>query len=210
MKPRFTPPTNSYGGYIFDCDGTLVDTMPLHHTAWSEALALANSGIDFTWDLFVSRAGMSLEQTAHELGAQFEVALDVTTVVGHQRRVYAGLATKVAPIAEVVAFAETLYRQGLPLAVASGSAKPDVLAVLKQVGIATWFRSVLGPGDVARGKPFPDIFLLAASNLEQKPEGCLVIEDGQMGIEAARRAGMDCVVVGPPPHVLPTLAVKIG
>jgi HAD superfamily hydrolase (TIGR01509 family) len=198
MKSRFAPPQKSYAGYVFDCDGTLVDTMPLHYAAWVEALARARAGIDFTWDLFVSRAGMSLEQTVRELAEQFAVPLDPVSVVADQRRVYQDVAQKVEPVTEVVAFAESLHRAGLPLAVASGSEKQAVVRALQQVGVLHWFRCVLSPSDVERGKPFPDMFLLAATKLGKSPETCLVIEDGEMGIEAARRAGMDYAVVGPP------------
>jgi HAD superfamily hydrolase (TIGR01509 family) len=198
QNPRFTQPSREYSAYIFDCDGTLVDTMPLHFEAWTEALQAAGAPFEFHWDLFVSRAGMSLEQTARELGLQFDYELDALAVAAHQRELYARLAEGAQPVHEVVEFAKELMRRGKPLAVASGSDRETVCLVLSKIGIVDWFEAILTPEDVERGKPHPDMFLLAAARLTHPAEDCLVIEDGEMGFEAARRANMDyCIVRGP-------------
>lgn len=195
--PRFVAPAREYSGYVFDCDGTLVDTMPLHHQAWIHALGQAGAPFEFPWELFVSRAGMSLEQTARELGEQFGFTLDAVAVAATQRQVYDELALGVQPVREVVEFARALFLAGKPLAVASGSERASVENALRRVGILEWFRAILTPADVRQGKPAPDMFLLAAELLGQKPSDCLVVEDGEMGFEAARRASMDFVVVRP-------------
>jgi beta-phosphoglucomutase family hydrolase len=194
-EPRFQPPDKTYSGYIFDCDGTLVDTMPLHFEAWKAALAEAKAPFPFNWELFVSRAGMSIEQTVRELSAQFDYDLDPNHTARQQRMFYSELAAQVEPVVEVVAFAEALRKAGKPLAVASGSERLAVEFVLSKVGILDWFDAVLTPEHVTRGKPHPDMFLLAASRIRCVPSECLVIEDGEMGFEAARRAQMDFVVV---------------
>jgi HAD superfamily hydrolase (TIGR01509 family) len=195
---RFTPPVRPYSAYIFDCDGTLIDTMPLHHQAWKEALWNAGARFDFTWDVFVRRAGMTIEQTVRELSKQFDVALDPIQVTAAQRAAYTRLEPQIQPIAEVVAFADDLKRDGRPLAVASGSNRESVERALRAVGIWDWFKTVVTPEAVERGKPHPDMFLLAAARLGARPSDCLVIEDGEMGFEAARRAQMDFAVVADP------------
>src|SRR5690606_32499419 len=89
LPRRISPPERLFSGYIFDCDGTLADTMPLHHLAWQRALAEQGATFSFDWDLFVSRAGMTLEQTVVELAAQFSVPLDPVATARAQRLHYA-------------------------------------------------------------------------------------------------------------------------
>src|SRR5690554_6032570 len=106
----FTPPLASYAGYIFDCDGTLADTMPLHHRAWQRALAEHGANFLFDWKLFTRRAGMTLEQTVIELSEQFEVSLDPHAVARAQRRYYAELEVHTQPIHDVVQFARGIAK----------------------------------------------------------------------------------------------------
>lgn len=195
--PRFTPPTKDYAGYIFDCDGTLVDTMKLHHRAWSQALSDAGAPFKFTWDIFVGRAGMTLEKTVEELNRQFGTLLEPDMVALAQRASYGALLEETQPIAPVVEFARALRARGCPLAVGSGSRRDAVVGALARVGILDWFPVIVTPEDVSHGKPSPETFLLAAERLGVAPSECLVIEDGEMGFEAARRAGMDFAVVLP-------------
>lgn len=197
MLPRFHPPTKIYSGYIFDCDGTLADTMPLHYQAWRSALEAAGAQVNFTWEVFTSRAGMTLEQTVAELSEQFHITLDPVTIAEHQRNIYRSLETRIAPIVEVLTFAQQVS-QFAPLSVASGSTRPTVERTLTQIGARELFPLLITPEDVERGKPEPDLFLLAAERMGIPPSECLVIEDGEFGFEAARRAGMDYAVVQSP------------
>jgi beta-phosphoglucomutase family hydrolase len=193
----FTPPTEVFAGYIFDCDGTLADTMPLHHLAWQRALAEHGAEFDFHWELFVSRAGMTLEQTVVELAAQFRVPLDPTAVARSQRHFYAELEPTMEPIADVISYARSAARSA-PVSVASGSQRATVDRTLCQLGISDLFPIIVTPEDVPRGKPAPDMFLLAARLMGVAPERCVVFEDGEMGIRAARSAGMAVVRVEAP------------
>jgi HAD superfamily hydrolase (TIGR01509 family) len=193
---RFLPPSRRYAGYIFDCDGTLADTMPLHFRAWREALASAGASFEFSWELFISRAGMSMEKTVLELSSQFGVSLDVVVVQGTYREVYGQLDGQVRAVPGVVEFAREVSAFA-PVSVASGSIRTNVLQSLAAIGAAELFSIVITPEDVIHGKPDPEMFLLAAARMGVRPEDCLVLEDGELGIEAARRAGMDYAIVLP-------------
>lgn len=192
----FAPPTRTYAGYIFDCDGTLADTMPLHHRAWREALRAGGASFDFHWDLFMSRAGMSLERTVSELAEQFSVTLHPETVASTQRRLFAELEGGVQPIADVVRFAREVARTR-PVSVASGSLRATVERTLERIFARDLFEIIVTPEDVKRGKPDPEMFLLAAERMGVPPHECLVFEDAELGIEAARHAGMASVRVTP-------------
>lgn len=191
---RFIPPTRDYKGYIFDCDGTLVDSMPLHFQAWRTAFRQHGARFEFDWSLFVSRAGMPLEQTVEALNVQFSMELDARRVVDTQLQAYRALLAQVAGIEPVVAFA----RQAATIAkvsVASGGQRAEVEASLRKVGILELFSVIVAGNEVTHGKPDPEILLRCAEGMGVDPKDCLVIEDAELGIEAARRAGMDWVRV---------------
>jgi beta-phosphoglucomutase-like phosphatase (HAD superfamily) len=193
--PLFTLPTRAYSAFIFDCDGTLADSMPLHQRAWIAALRKYGATFDFGWELFMSRAGKSIERTVSELNAEFGLALDPNLVAAAQRAEYDALALGVKPIAEVVAFARDRARAGCPVSVASGGDAMTVARTLRTIGAADLFPIVITVEDVEHGKPAPDLFLLAAKRMGVAPEECLVFEDSLLGITAAERAGMGAVLV---------------
>ena len=198
MPLRFTPPKDltRYAAYIFDCDGTLIDSMPAHFIAWREALRAGGARFDFSWDEFLSRAGMSLERTVAELELKFDQALDLSIIARTKSKSYERLADAIVPVEEVVSFARNLAGE-YPLAVATGSRRGEVEAILARLELLDLFDTLVTPEDVEYGKPEPDMFLLAARRMNVSPTECLVLEDGATGIEAARRAGMDCAVVHP-------------
>jgi HAD superfamily hydrolase (TIGR01509 family) len=193
----FELPDREYAAFIFDCDGTLADSMPLHQKAWSLAFGAHGATFEFGWELFMRRAGMTLERTVEELNLEFGLAMDPLRVAADQRRFYAELMHQVEPIVPVVAFARA--RAGRhPLSVASGGERSIVERTLKNIGVEELFPVVVVSADVPRGKPAPDLFLLAAERMGVKPADCLVFEDGQLGIDAAHSAGMGAVLVGRP------------
>lgn len=189
-----TLPPGDFGAFIFDCDGTLADSMPLYHRAWRSALAHSGATFDFSWDLFVSRAGMSTLLTVEGLNQQFGTTLQAALIEEHQHGEYAKLVDEVKPVPAVVAVARE-YAGRLPMSVASGGTRVLVERTLDVLGIRDLFAHVLVASDVPRGKPEPDLFLLAASRMGVAPERCLVFEDGEPGILAAKRAGMPFVRV---------------
>ena len=194
---RFVRPTQSYNGYIFDCDGTLVESMPLHFRAWRQAFQAHAAPFDFDWELFTSRAGMPLEETVLALNEQFSINLDPGGVVAVQRATYRTLLSEVTAIQSVVDFAREVARHA-PVSVASGGHREEVETSLRNIGLLPIFSCIVTATEVKRGKPDPEIFLRCAEGMGVAARDCLVIEDGVLGIEAARRAGMDCVKVEAP------------
>ena len=194
VQHLFDEPPAGYEGFIFDCDGTLADSMPLHFAAWRAAFSAAGAPFTFSWDLFMRRAGKTLEITVAELNQEFSTQLDVDAVAAAQRKSYEELLPQVGPVASVVAFArERLGRH--PMAVASGGDRVTVRRTLTSLGILPWFGAVVTAEDVVHGKPAPDLFLLAAERIAVPPQKCLVFEDSLLGIEAAHRAEMGAVLV---------------
>jgi beta-phosphoglucomutase-like phosphatase (HAD superfamily) len=191
---EFVLPPGDFGGFIFDCDGTLADSMPLYHRAWQRALSDHGATFEFTWELFMSRAGMSTALTVEGLNATFGTTLEAEAVEAVHRREYLGLIDTVRPIDAIVAIAHAYFGK-LPMSVASGGTRPLVERTLELIGVRELFPVVVVAADVPRGKPEPDIFLLAAKRMGVAPERCLVFEDGAPGILAAERAGMQAVLV---------------
>jgi HAD superfamily hydrolase (TIGR01509 family) len=193
--PQFSLPAREYSAFIFDCDGTLADSMPLHQEAWIHALRKHGASFEFGWELFMSRAGKSIELTVLELNAQFGLAMDPTRVAADQRAQYDALAPGVLALEEVVAFARERAAAGFPVSVASGGDAVTVRQTLRTIGVSELFPVVVTVEEVEHGKPAPDLFLLAAKRMGVLPEQCLVFEDSQLGILAAERAGMGAVLV---------------
>lgn len=189
---RLDPKTHD--AVIFDCDGTLVDTMPLHHKAWQASFDQFGAPFQFTWELFTRRAGLTLEETVLELNQEFGCSLPATEVAAAQRLEYLRLSVNIQPIVHVVQFARALAPR-YPLAVASGSSRPTVVDALTKISLLDLFQVIVTPADVTRGKPAPDMFLVAAAQLGVPPNRCLVVEDGAPGLRAARSAGMDAYCV---------------
>lgn len=194
-QTRFCPPTRVYQGFIFDCDGTLADTMQLHFVAWRQALRASGAPFVFDWQLFLSRAGMTQYRTVEELNRQFGCSLDPAVVADAQYANFWKLIERVTPIHEVVAFAREVAATS-PVAVASGGERNAVERTLAVLGIRELFPVVVVAADVTHGKPAPDLFLLAAERMRVQPDQCLVIEDSELGIAAAHAAGMGAVLVG--------------
>jgi HAD superfamily hydrolase (TIGR01509 family) len=187
-------PAGEFGGFIFDCDGTLADSMPLYHRAWQRALTAHGVGFEFSWEIFVSRAGMSTALTIEALNAEFGTTLEASSVERHQHAEFLTLIDEVQPIHAVVEVARR-YAGKIPMSVASGGARPLVERTLELIGVRDLFPIVVVAADVPRGKPEPDIFLLAAERMGVPPARCLVFEDGEPGLVAARRAGMQALFV---------------
>jgi HAD superfamily hydrolase (TIGR01509 family) len=192
-------PPGEFGAYIFDCDGTLADTMPLHYQAW--LAAVGRLGCDFPEDLFYSLGGVPAPGVIEFLNARYGLAMPVQATAEFKEALFEKLIPQVQPIPEVIAFMESLGGR-YPLAVGSGGLKPLVLATLDALGIRQHFQAVVTYEDVAHGKPAPDTYLEAARQLGVEPARCLVFEDTPLGIESATAAGMQSVLVASGPVVL--------
>lgn len=194
MSELFEPPTREYAGYIFDCDGTLADSMVLHHQAWISAFREHGAQFEFDWTLFTSRAGMTLPKTVMELNSQFGLTLDPEAVSHSQRTAYQRLMMGVEPLLPVTDFARDVAQRH-PVSVASGGERAVVERTLQNIGMAGVFAVVVTAEDVVHGKPAPDMFLLAAERMGVPPDQCVVFEDSPLGLLAAERAGMAGVLV---------------
>lgn len=184
---RWTAPPG-IRGLIFDCDGTLADTMPAHHRAW--VAMLQPHGIPFPEDRFYAMGGMPTAQIIRVLADDAGVTVhDVDAMVHTKERLFLQMLDAVQPIVPVVAIANA-YRGALPMAVASGGYRDVVGRTLDRLQLRAWFQAMVTAEDTPRHKPEPDVFLEAARQLAVPPAACAVFEDTELGLEAARRAGM--------------------
>lgn len=195
MGIKITIPEGDFAGYIFDCDGTLVDSMPLHHEAWKHGVRSAGADWDFPEELFYSWAGRPLKAVIELLNERFDWSLDPEQVASVKETYYRSHLSRVQAIPEVVEHLDNAIAQNLPVSVASGSHRDCVIGVLKATGLLERIPIVVTACDVENGKPAPDIFLEAARRMKIPPERCLVFEDGMPGLEAAKVAGMSSVFI---------------
>ncbi len=193
----FTFPSHGFDAVIFDCDGTLVDSMPAHFDAWCEALAQHGAGGIFKEDVFFAMGGRPTPNIAMELNEEYNLRLDPSALAMAKRDAFLRRLDQVTLIEEVARFAESL-RGKVPMAIATGGARMVIEKTLKAVGISDWFDEVVTADDVSQGKPAPDIFLRAAKLLGVSPSKCLALEDAPAGILAAQRAGMVVVTIPAP------------
>ncbi len=185
-------PPQPFAALIFDCDGTLADTMPGHFAAW--VAALRAGGGDITEERFYANAGVTSAAIIDALNRDFGYGLDVAQTVEAKEQLYVEGLHQVAEIKAVADIARA-HAGVVPMAVASGGLRSVVHATLDAVGLRELFQAIVTAEDVVHGKPAPDIFLQAAAQLGVAPEDCIVYEDGDPGIVAARAAGMRVVDV---------------
>lgn len=181
-------------GVIFDCDGTLADTMPLHYRAWAEVLA--PTGVEMTEALFYEWGGVGTAEIVRLLNARDGCRLPIAETAAAKERRYEALLSQAPAIRPVVALVRSLCGR-VPMAVASGGIRRLVDKTLAALDLTDCFQAVRTVEDVTHGKPAPDLFLSAAAALGVVPERCVVYEDSDLGLEAARRAGMLWVDVRP-------------
>jgi beta-phosphoglucomutase family hydrolase len=177
---------------IFDCDGTLADTMPLHWRVW-QAL-LPRHGLKMTEAEFYALGGVPSRDIARWLAAKQGVPVDALAIAREKEQGYLALLAHVAPIETVVRIARE-HAGKLPLAVASGGSRRVIELVLGHLRIRDLFAAIVTNEDVQRQKPAPDIFLEAARRLGVPPAQCRAYEDTDLGLEAIRAAGMEAVDV---------------
>jgi beta-phosphoglucomutase family hydrolase len=187
-------PPGDFAGYIFDCDGTLVDTMPLHYRAWDRAMQQAGLTVPLSEELFYSLGGMPTRKVATVFAKHYGLTIDADYVFHHKEELFLEMQAEMKVIQPVVDFARKLHGR-TPMSVASGGPRPVVRKTLELMHLIELFPVIVTPEDVAHGKPAPDMFLLAAQKMGVPPEQCLVFEDAGPGFEAAAAAGMQCVRV---------------
>lgn len=181
-------------GLIFDCDGTLVDTLLLHYAAWKETFAVL--GLPCPLEFLIEHNGKPTDQIVRLYNARFDrrIAIDRFTA-DKERRTHA-LLGQARPLEPVATLARR-YHGRLPMAVVSGSNRPNVELALRAAGLNPLFPVVLTADDGLPPKPAPALFLEAAHRLGVEARDCQVFEDADSGLEAARRAGMVATDVRP-------------
>jgi beta-phosphoglucomutase-like phosphatase (HAD superfamily) len=179
-------------GLIFDCDGTLADTMPLHWRVW-QALA-RKYGFKFSLARFYAIGGIPSRDIVKMLAREQGLKLDHIAIAREKEAAYLALVAQVEPINTIVAIARQHYGK-VPMAVASGGTHRVVEQVLEHLGIRQLFKAVVTSEDVVNQKPAPDIFLEAARRLGVPPRFCRAYEDTDIGLQAIRAAGMEAVDV---------------
>ena len=185
-------PQRDFDAYIFDCDGTLADTMGLHYDAWK--MALEPHGADLPEDLYYSWGGRPTREIVETLNEMQGLFMDPEAMVHHKESLYHSSLPEVQPIVEVVSIARSMHGKK-PMAVASGGGRRSVHATLEGLGLIHLFNTIVTSEDYINGKPSPDPYLEAARRLGVDPSGCLVFEDTEIGRQSAHAAGMECVLV---------------
>jgi HAD superfamily hydrolase (TIGR01509 family) len=188
-------PEGSFRAYLFDCDGTIADSMPLHYLAWQKALGTWNCR--FEEELFYSWGGRPTAEIVARLNQRQGLNMPVETVTVEKENHYYDLLPQLKVIPQVLEHIEAQHGN-IPFAVVSGGTRESVTKSLRLLNLLDRFDTLVCAEDYSRGKPDPEAFLLAAERLGVAPADCLVFEDTEMGIGAAKAAGMAWVKVPPP------------
>ena len=184
-----------YKGLIFDCDGTLVDSMPLHYRVW--VTVLARYELEFPEKRFYQWAGVPTEEIIRHLAAEKGLTVDARAIATERDNYFHSLPeSELRPVAAVVEIARRFHGR-LPMAVATGSTRKSAEASLRAIGVLEWFDAVISSDDGLKPKPAPDIFLRAAECIGVSPDACVAFEDGDAGLQAASVAGMHVVDIRP-------------
>jgi HAD superfamily hydrolase (TIGR01509 family) len=185
-------PAGTFRAYLFDCDGTIADSMPLHYNAWKKALAAWNC--TYAEELFYAWGGKPVHKIIADLNQMHGLDMPVEELAARKEALYHQQLPQLQGIPAVLEHIEAQYGR-IPFAVVSGSRRTSVVGSLTVLHLLDKFDTLICAEDYTRGKPAPDAFLLAARKLGVPPEDCLVFEDTDLGIQAATAAGMAAVRV---------------
>lgn len=186
---------DGFEALVFDCDGTLADTMPAHFLAWSEVCR--KYGLSFSEERFYALGGAPAHKILKMLAAEQGVELDADAVAHEKEHLFFDKYLDAAqPVEPIVAIARR-YHGVKPLAVATGGIRKVIERCLTNLGIRALFDALVSCEDVAHHKPAPDTYLEAARKLGVDPSRCCAFEDTDIGLAAARAAGMTAIDVRP-------------
>ena len=176
---------------IFDLDGTLADTMPAHREAWVKAANFF--GAPMTEEMVQAWAGMASYKIVGMLNEKFQLKMDPVQVSQKKAAFFFEIqGTGIRPIDPIFEIAKK-YKDVLPLGIGTGSRRPNAIKILEGLNALTWFQSIVSADDVVHHKPAPDTYLKCANELGVHPTDCVVFEDADFGIQAARDAGMKVI-----------------
>ena len=180
---------NQYDGLIFDMDGTVIDTMPSHAKAWE--MVGQHFGYPFNGNLLYEMGGAPVKTIALEMMKRHAMPLDQLNNVIELKREYGKeLIMKHAALLPAANVVRSFYAKK-PLALGTGSHRAMTEILLDKFDFEKYFSAIVTAEDIQNHKPAPDTFLHCAELIKVKPQRCLVFEDGDLGIQAGLRAGMD-------------------
>ncbi|MCA8989135.1 MAG: HAD-IA family hydrolase [Planctomycetaceae bacterium] len=182
----------SYEAIIFDCDGTLANSMPAHYIAWAETLK--RYGVDFSEDLFYATGGWSTVKVAQYLLDRDGVSGDAVKIAEEKEDEFERHLHAIEMIPQTVEVVKAHY-QKIPLAVATGGIPRVCHGILDNLELRHYFETIVTAWDITHSKPAPDTYLEAARRLGVDPKKCLAYEDTDPGLESARQAGMAVIDV---------------
>ncbi|RRA49716.1 HAD family phosphatase [Acidipila sp. EB88] len=189
-------PPGPFSAYLFDLDGTVADSMPLHYRSWSQAVE--EQGNTFPEDLFYNLGGIPLPRTVEMLNEQFGYHMAPAETARRKEELYLSMLSEMQPVAAVVEHIHAQHGK-IPFAIVSGSPRASIYKTLEILGLLDHFKVIVGAEDYTHGKPDPEPFLTAAARLGVAAKECLVWEDADAGIASAEAAGMQWVRI---PHSL--------
>lgn len=191
LDPRIVPPV-PYAALIFDCDGTIANTLPVHFQTWQAALGKFRAVLPADW--YYERTGLTAAEFLKDFNQTFGYSIDMVAVESERRQQFSRLVHQVKAVPAVAAIAQANAGK-VPMAVASNGQRAVVEPTIDAIGLRSLFATIVTLNDVTVGKPEPDLFLLAADRMGVAPEACIVYEDSDLGLDAAERAGMRWVDV---------------
>lgn len=182
-------------GAIFDWDGVVIDSGRWHARSWQ--LLADELGRTLTPDSFIRGFGMKSDRIIEEIHGWAKERSEIARLANRKEALYRELVAdgQIAPLPGVVEWLHRLNEAAVPCAVASSTARQNIDAVLRRIGLEEAFREIISAQDVVHGKPDPEVFLKAADRLGIVPARSVVFEDAHVGIEAAHAAGMKVVAV---------------
>lgn len=182
------------GGVIWDMDGVIADTGPLHFKAWQKVFQ--ERGAPFTEADFKKKFGQRNDTIIRYTLGEGVTPEDIEQIACEKEEAFRRFASEsLRPLPGAIELIRSLRRRGIKVALSSSAPFENIGLVTGVLKIGDCFQAIVSGHEVREGKPSPEGFLLAARRLGVKPERCIVIEDAVAGVEACRRAGMRCVAV---------------
>lgn len=182
-------------GAIFDWDGVIIDSSRQHEVSWD--MIAAEIGRELPEDFFKKSFGMKNSHIISKMLEWADKQDEINRLGDRKEELYREIIVKegIEPLAGVREFLESLKENNIPCAIASSTPRENIDCIIDTLGFGEYFSEIISAEDVLRGKPDPEVFLLAGAHLGFPPERCVVFEDAHVGIEAARAAGMKVVAV---------------